>query len=150
MSSEYQPLLGMELDDPEVDKVLTEVGVGVLSMTADGVPYGVPLSFGYDGDDALYFVFLGATAELRKETYAETADVASFATFEMTPNGSWRSAIVSGPLERITIDDWDAAREAMADNAYQSNLLSEYELQENPNVWRLEIDERAGRAVGDR
>jgi hypothetical protein len=36
----------------------------------------------------------------------------------------------------------------MAGNAYQSNLLSEHELQENPNVWRLEIDERAGRAVG--
>jgi nitroimidazol reductase NimA-like FMN-containing flavoprotein (pyridoxamine 5'-phosphate oxidase superfamily) len=150
MSSEYQPLLGIELDDSEIDKVLTEVGVGVLSMTADGVPYGVPLSFGYDGEDALYFVFLGATAELRKETYAEASDVASFTTFEMSPGGSWRSAIVSGPLERITIDDWNEAREAMADNAYQSNLLSEYELQENPNVWRLEIDERAGRAVGDR
>ena len=148
MSSEYQPLLGLELDDSGIDDVLTTAGVGVLSMTADGEPYGVPLSFGYDGDDSLYFVFLGATAELRKETYAETSDVASFTTFEMHPDGAWRSVIVSGPIGRITIDDWDAAREAMADNAYQSNLLSEYELQENPNVFRLEIEDRAGRAVG--
>jgi nitroimidazol reductase NimA-like FMN-containing flavoprotein (pyridoxamine 5'-phosphate oxidase superfamily) len=149
MSSEYRPLLGSELDDSGIDDVLTEVGVGVLSMTADGVPYGVPLSFGYDGTDTVYFVFLGPSTDLRKETYAAVSDVANFTTFEIDPDGSWRSVIVSGPLERITVDEWDAAREALADNAYQSNLLSEYELQENPNVWGLEIEDRSGRAVGD-
>lgn len=148
MDAAYQPLLGMELDDPAIDDVLTETGVGVLSMSADGVPYGVPLSFGYDGSDRLYFVFLGATAELRKETYAEQSDVASFTAFEVDPDGSWRSVIVAGPIDRITIDEWDSARTAVADNAYQSNLLAEYELQENPNVWALEIEERSGRAIG--
>ncbi len=117
-------------------------------MSADGVPYGVPMSFGYDGDGSLYFVFLGASTGLRKESYAEQSKKASFTTFEMNPDGSWRSVIVAGPLERITIDEWDTARESLGDNAYQSNLLSEYELQENPNVWRLEAEERAGRAVG--
>ncbi|WP_336338718.1 pyridoxamine 5'-phosphate oxidase family protein [Haloarcula brevis] len=148
MSSDYSPLLGAELDDSAIDAVLTEQGIGVLSMAADGVPYGVPLSFGYDGDGTLYFVFLGATAELRKETYAEQADVASFTTFDVGPDGAWRSVIVAGPLNRIKIDEWDAAREALADNAYESDLLSEYELQENPNVWALEIREQSGRAVG--
>jgi nitroimidazol reductase NimA-like FMN-containing flavoprotein (pyridoxamine 5'-phosphate oxidase superfamily) len=138
----------MELDESEIDDVLRTVGVGVLSMSADGVPYGVPLSFGYDGTDRLFFVFLGATTELRKETYAEQSDVANFTTFDINPDGSWRSVIVTGPLDRITIDEWDTAREAMADNAYQSNLLAEYELQENPNVWALETQNQSGRAVG--
>jgi nitroimidazol reductase NimA-like FMN-containing flavoprotein (pyridoxamine 5'-phosphate oxidase superfamily) len=150
MDSDYQPLLGLELDDPAIDDVLRDVGVGVLSMSAEGVPYGVPLSFGYDGDDSLYFIFLGATTELRKETYAERSDVASFATFDIDPDGSWRSVIVAGPLDRISIDEWDVAREAMIDNAYQSNLLAERELRENPNVWALEMQERSGRAVGQR
>lgn len=149
MSSDFQPLLGMTLAEPAIDDVLRDVGVGVLSMSADGVPYGVPLSFGYDGTDRLYFVFLGATSELRKETYAEQSDMASFTTFDINADGSWRSVIVSGSIDRITVDEWDAARDAMADNAYQSNLLSTYELQENPNVWVLEIAERAGRAVGN-
>ncbi|MDQ2074120.1 pyridoxamine 5'-phosphate oxidase family protein [Haloarcula sp. H-GB4] len=148
MSSDYQPLLGAELEESVIDEVLTERGVGVLSMAAEGVPYGVPLSFGYDGEDTLYFVFLGATTELRKESYAEQTDVASFTTFDIGQDGAWRSVIVSGPLNRIEIDEWDSARESLADNAYQSNLLSEYELQENPNVWALKAQERSGRAVG--
>jgi hypothetical protein len=146
--AEFQPLLGLDMDESGIDDVLREAGIGVLSMSADGVPYGVPMSFGYDGEDTLYFVFLGASAELRKETYASQSSVASFTTFDVDPDGSWRSVIVAGPLERITIDEWDSAREALADNAYQSNLLSEYELQENPNVWALETRDRSGRAVG--
>lgn len=148
MSADYRPLLGRRLDESAIDEVLREVGVGILSMTADGVPYGVPLSFGYDGDDRLYFVFLRSTAELRKEAYAEQSDVASFTAFDMEPDGSWRSVIVTGPLDRIDAEKWNAAREAMAGNAYQSGLLEEYELQENPNVWALEAQERSGRAVG--
>ena len=143
----FQSLLGSEMDDVEIDELLMDVGVGVLSMSAEGVPYGVPLSFGYDGAK-LYFVFLDASTDLRKETYAEQATEASFTTFDIDPDGSWRSVIVSGPLDRIVIDEWDDAREAMADNAYQSDLLGEYELQENPNVWALDIQERSGRAVG--
>ena len=147
MDTDLRPLLGLALDDPEIDDVLRTVGVGVLSMSADGVPYGVPLSFGYDGD-ALYFVFLGATADLRKETYAEQSDEASFTAVDVDPDGAWRSVIVAGPLDRIDPGMWDAAREEMLDNAYQSDLLAEHELQENPNVWTLDIEERSGRAVG--
>lgn len=150
MSADFQPLIGTELDEPAISDVLETVGVGVLSMSADGVPYGVPLSFGYDGADSLYFLFLGASTELRKETYAEQSDVASFTTVDVDSDGSWRSVIVSGPIDRITIDEWDAAREALTDNAYQSNLLAKYELQENPNVWALEIADWSGRAVGQR
>ncbi|WP_253736863.1 pyridoxamine 5'-phosphate oxidase family protein [Halohasta salina] len=145
--SGFQSLLGSEMDDAEIDDVLIDNGMGVLSMSAEGVPYGVPLSFGYDGD-RLYFLFLDASTELRKETYAEAATEASFTTFDVDPDGSWRSVIVAGPLDRIVVDEWDDAREAMADNAYQSDLLGEYELQENPNVWALKIEERSGRAVG--
>ena len=147
MDSDLRPLLGLELDDAEIDDLLREAGAGVLSMSADGVPYGVPLSFGYDGD-ACYFIFLGASADLRKETYAEQSDEASFTAVDVGPEGAWRSVIVAGPLDRIGPDEWDAAREAMLDNAYQSDLLAEHELQENPNVWALEIEERSGRAVG--
>lgn len=100
-----QPLLGIEMDESRIDDVLTDTGIGVLSMSADDVPYGVPLSFGYDGNDRLYFVFIDASTELRKETYAERTSSASFTTFDIGSDGSWKSVIVSGPLNRITIDE---------------------------------------------
>lgn len=54
----------------------------------------------------------------------------------------------SGTLDRVSPGDWDAAREAMLDNANRSKLLAERELKENPTVWTLDIAERSGRAVG--
>jgi hypothetical protein len=150
MTTDFGALLGSEMDESGIDDLLTEAGVGVLSMAADGVPYGVPLSFGYDGEDHLYFLFVGHSTELRKETYAERSPQASFAVFDVESDGRWRSVVASGPIDRITPQRWDAAREAMADNAFESNLLAEYDIDENPNVWALEMDERAGRAVGER
>ncbi|OYR41120.1 hypothetical protein DJ82_06330 [Halorubrum sp. Ib24] len=146
--TQYDALLGTEMDDAAIDDLLTEAGVGVLSTSADGVPYGVPLSFGYDGDGTLYFVFLGGTSELRKETYAAQSDVASFAVVDVAPDGSWRSVIAAGPIDRIASEEWDAAREAMADNAYQATHLTEHEFRDEPNVWALEARDRSGRAVG--
>lgn len=44
------------LPDSETKAVLNTATNGVLSLTGpDGMPYGVPLSFVYDGDSAIYF-----------------------------------------------------------------------------------------------
>ena len=44
------------LPTEEVIQILSEVTNGVLSLTdTDGCPYGVPLSFCYDGDKTVYF-----------------------------------------------------------------------------------------------
>jgi nitroimidazol reductase NimA-like FMN-containing flavoprotein (pyridoxamine 5'-phosphate oxidase superfamily) len=147
MSSSYETLLGSEMDESGIDEFLRRTGVGVLSMSADGVPYGVPLSFGYDGEH-LYFLFVGRSAELRKETYAERSEEASFVAFDVDADRNWRSVIVAGPIDRITPGEWDAARAALADNAFESDLLSAHDLREHPNVWALDVEERSGRVVG--
>ena len=109
--------------------------------------YGIPLSFGYDGD-RLYFLFVGHSEAWKKVTYAEQSETASFLVFEVEADGQWRSVIVEGPLERVTPDEWDAAREAMADNAYRPDLLTDADPTENPRVWVLDAREKSGRAVG--
>lgn len=44
------------LDRGECEKILAEATNGVLSLVdADGEPYGVPLSFAYDGENHIYF-----------------------------------------------------------------------------------------------
>ncbi|MFB6191800.1 MAG: pyridoxamine 5'-phosphate oxidase family protein [Haloarculaceae archaeon] len=148
MSSNFEALRGHRMIDSEIDRLLVEEGVGVLSLADGGVPYGVALSFGYDGDDRLYFVFVGHSDEGRKVTYAERSEAASFLAYDLESRDEWRSVVVEGPLRRIDPDEWDAAREAMADNAFRPQLLTGVDVRRNPRVWALTAEERSGRAVG--
>jgi len=140
-------LEGNRMTDAEIDALLDEVGFGVLSMSLDGVPYGLPLSFGYDGENRLYFVFVGHSDEGRKTEYAERADVVSFLAYDVADADDWRSVVVDGSLDRITIDDWEAAREALGENGWRPQLLSDVDPDQDPRVWALEIESRSGRKV---
>jgi len=142
-----EALEGNRMTDAEIDDLLEAVGFGVLSMSLDGVPYGLPLSFGYDGANRLYFVFVGHSDEGRKTEYAERADVASFLAYEVDGADAWRSVIVEGTLDRITIDDWEAAREALGENGWRPQLLSDVDPNQDPRVWALEIESASGRKV---
>ncbi|WP_435184991.1 pyridoxamine 5'-phosphate oxidase family protein [Halobellus sp. EA9] len=148
MATDFQPIQGARMDDSAVDRLLEERGYGVLSMADGERAYGIPLSFGYDGDDRLYFVFVGYSEQWKKMTYADESAVVSFLVLDVDADRGWRSAIVSGPFERISADEWDAAREAMADNAFRPELLTEVDVRENPQVWALDVEEKTGRAVG--
>lgn len=138
-------LQGHGMNDEEISDFLTNQGVGVLSMSKDGVPYGIPLSFGYAGEDRLYFLFAGHSEEGRKVTYAERAETVSFLVYDVYPDNAWQSVIVEGTLGRIAIDDWDTAREAMGDNAYRADLLTNVDSWEDPRVWAIDIEEWSGR-----
>lgn len=136
------------MDDAAIDRLLAENGVGVLSMSVDDVPYAIPLSFGYDGSDRLYFLFVGRSEELKKERYAAESTVVNFLVYEIQSIASWRSAIVTGPLERIEPDEWVTAREALADNAFRADIFADFDRNADPNVWALEIESRSGRVTG--
>jgi hypothetical protein len=138
------------MDGAEIDSLLTERGVGVLSLANDGVPYGIPLSFGYDGGDRLYFLFAGHSEEGRKVRYAEGSATASFLVLDIPSDHEWRSVIVRGPVHRIDPGEWERAREAMAENAYRPDLLTDVDVQDDPRVWVLEAADRSGRAMGRR
>ena len=148
MSSNIDPLQGHRMDDADIDRFLTEAGIGVLSMAKDDVPYGLPLSFGYDGDDRLYFVFRGYSAAGRKVTYAERAETVSFLVYDLASKDRWRSVILSGSFDRIAADEWTAAREAILDNAFRARLLTGGDVESNPRVWALDVEEKSGRQIG--
>lgn len=134
------------MPESAIDQLLRERGIGVLSLANDGVPYGLPLSFGYDGNRA-YFLFAGHSEEGRKVRYAEASEEASLLVFEVESDGVWRSVVVRGSLTRITPTEWDAAREAMADNAYRPDLLTDVDIRSDPRVWALEAAEKSGREM---
>lgn len=148
MSPRPHLLAGQPMEDAEIDRLLAESGVGVLSMCSDGVPYGIPLSFGYDRPDRIYFLFVGRSDELQKETYAEQAEVVSFLVYDIRSIATWRSVIATGTLEPIGADEWATARETMVDNAFRGDLFSGVDPSADPNAWVLEIDAKTGRISG--
>ncbi|MFB6298213.1 MAG: pyridoxamine 5'-phosphate oxidase family protein [Salinirussus sp.] len=140
-------LQGHMMPEAEIDQLLHDEGIGVLSMADGGVPYGIPVSFGYDGGDRVYVLFAGHSEEGRKVTFAERSEEVSFLVTDVASEGDWRSAILRGPFDRITPDEWDRAREAMAANAYRPELLTDVDVQSNPRVWVLAAEEKTGRAM---
>jgi nitroimidazol reductase NimA-like FMN-containing flavoprotein (pyridoxamine 5'-phosphate oxidase superfamily) len=147
MTPQSEGLQGQRMGRAEVDELLETVRFGVLSLARDGRPYGLPLSFGFDGEDQLYFQFIGQSDEGRKLEYAEDAERASFLAYDVVDASEWRSVIVEGAIDRIDQNRWDAAREAMAENAFRPDLLIEVDREQDPRVWQLEIEDWSGRQV---
>jgi nitroimidazol reductase NimA-like FMN-containing flavoprotein (pyridoxamine 5'-phosphate oxidase superfamily) len=94
MGHESGGLLGGAMSEGALDWVLTDQRVCVLPLSADGEPYGVPLSFGYDAPDRLYFLFVGHSETGRKVRFAEVTSEASFLIFDVRADGGWQSAVV--------------------------------------------------------
>jgi hypothetical protein len=134
------------MTDEAIDDFLADQGVGVLSLAADGEPYGLPISFGYDGDRC-YVLFAGHSEKGQKVRFAEETRTASLLAFEVAGDAEWRSVVVDGPFARIVPDQWEAAREAMLNNAYRPDLLVDVDVQSDPRVWALDIETRTGRQM---
>ena len=76
MSSRPGILQGNEMDDEEISAFLTGQGVGVLSMSNEGTPYGIPLSFRYDGGLRSTMAASPADDETLRKAYRDTLEIA--------------------------------------------------------------------------
>ena len=150
-----------DLDEDGVREVLESEPFGVLSMCDDGVPYGIPMSFGYhDGD--IYFEFGDAGDEGRKFEVLETNPVASLtvyaldrsrwgdSTANVLPTGfAWASVIVTGRVEKVE-NPSDEARDAVFDARRPSpanpwgGSMAETEL----SFYKMDVETVEGRVAG--
>ncbi|MDL5361496.1 pyridoxamine 5'-phosphate oxidase family protein [Halalkalicoccus sp. NIPERK01] len=140
----FGEITGTGMDEAEVGAFLHDRGIGVLSLARDGEAYGVPVSFGYDGTDRLYFVFLRVGEESRKEAFAAATDRASFTIYDVESKHAWRSVIVHGRIREVADDEWETVRDSIDDNAWYPSLFSEAEPMRDIQGWVLEIEEMTG------
>lgn len=131
------------MTDARIREVLTEHGVGILGLVAGGAPYLVPMSFGYDGESALYFVFLLFGEQSRKETLAEREGEASFVVYSADSVHEWYSVRLTGHVEAVADDGWGQLREAM-ENAWHPDLFSAASPMRGTKGYRFRIDEWTG------
>lgn len=136
-------LRGVPMDRTEADEFLRDQGVGVLSLADDGEAYGVPISFGYDGE-RLYFFLVRFGEDSEKLDFAGTTTAASFAAYDFEDEHRWRSVVVRGPIEPVPEGDVEAADDALSDNARFASLFPFGEPMTERPRYQLTVEEVTG------
>lgn len=131
------------MSDAQLDAFLREHGTGTLALADEGRGYGVPISFGYDGD-ACFFVFLQLGPESKKVAFAEVTTEATLTVVETAGTHDWASAVVTGPVAELGDDEWARARDAIADNGWYPSLFSESTPQRDVLGYRLDVEHASG------
>lgn len=133
----------VSMNESQMKTVLTEEGVGILAFPTDELPYVIPISFGYDGNSTLYFLFLLFGTESRKEELANETERGRFLVYRAESMYDWQSVSLSGHIRAIDDDEWDALRSAMK-NAWQSNIFSAAHPMRGIEGYRFDIDSWTG------
>jgi len=130
------------MDSEDIEGTLTNQSVGVLGVPTDGAPMLRPLSYWYDGDDALYFVYVLGD-ESRKRAVTDAADVAQFLVYSVETTFNWRSVLLTGSVREVS----DAEREALRDEmdiGWRPDLFERAAESKTTAIYRFDIEERAG------
>ena len=128
------------MTDEQLRSFLTEQGVGVLGVVDESVPYLVPLSFGFDGDRTLYFVFLLFGDESQKEQLCDRNERGRFLIYNADSVHEWQSVSLVGPIDQVADDEWDSLQEAMK-NAWHPDVFSSASPMRGIEGYRLRIDD---------
>lgn len=107
------------LDEEEIEKVLVDNGLGVLSLVDGTDPYGIPMSFGYGNDMISFMMQREEQSESRKIAAFESNPSACLTVYDHKEGSPerWRSVIVTGELYEIPEDEEGGAFFNLADNA---------------------------------
>ncbi|PAU83009.1 pyridoxamine 5'-phosphate oxidase [Halorubrum salipaludis] len=135
---------GVEMTDEQVDRTLEELGHGTLSLAGDGDAYGVPVSFGYDGE-RVFLTLLRFGEESRKLSLVEETETATLTAYETTTKFDWRSVIASGPLSDVAEADVEHMEETMDDNAWFPTIFPPSEPITGSRRVELRIESATGR-----
>ncbi len=130
------------MDDEDIERFLSIRNVGVLGLPAPGVPYLLPMSFGYDGGTSLYFSFL-VDEDSRKADLADRADGCSFLVYNAETMFHWRSVLLTGTVRRLSEDE-RAALSASQTPAWRPELIQTASERIETEFYEFEVDEWTG------
>jgi nitroimidazol reductase NimA-like FMN-containing flavoprotein (pyridoxamine 5'-phosphate oxidase superfamily) len=130
------------MDREAIDGFLRSQQSGVLGLPGERAPYLIPMSYGYDGTDSLYFsFFLGP--ESRKEALAATADWARFLVYHADSTFTWQSVLLEGEIEPVPEGNGDQLAQLLGD-AWRPALFSADAFSRGVRIYAFRITERSG------
>lgn len=135
--------LGIDrMTDDAIEHFLSSQDVGVLGLPTGGGPYLVPMSFGFDGGQHLYFSYVTG-AESRKAQLSDTAETACFLVYNATSKFTWQSVSLTGTLSVVPESDWDAIRDLLQDT-WRPAIFDSADLSSSVTVYQFQTESVAG------
>ena len=134
---------GMEpMTDETIRRFLSAQSVGVLGISTDREPLLRPLSFWFDGDSALYFVYV-LGEESQKAAMSNATETARFLVYSAETPFQWRSVLLSGSLEEVPESELSAVLAEM-EIRWRPDLFERASLEEPTALYRFDIAEWTG------
>lgn len=135
---------GIEMSRADIDEVLEELGHGTLSLASDEEVYGVPISFGYDGD-RLFLSLVQFGDESKKLSLIDHSTEACLTAYHTESRFEWRSVIVQGTIVDVDEDESEYAQEVLDDNAWFPTIYPPTSPMTDVRRVELNIEEASGR-----
>ena len=134
---------GMEpMTDETIRRFLSAQSVGVLGLPTETEPLLRPLSFWFDDDSALYFVYLLGD-DSRKAAATAAAETARFLVYTAETPFQWRSVLLSGSLSEVPESERSAVLEEM-EIRWRPDLFERASVAEPTALYRFDIAEQTG------
>lgn len=130
------------MDEDDIDTTLANQRIGVLAVPTDGAPSMRPLSYWYDGEDAVYFVYVLA-GDSEKRRLTDAADAAGFLVYSVETTFNWRSVLLTGTVSAVSDAEREALEERM-DIGWRPDLFERAAESETTAIYRFDIAERSG------
>ena len=94
-----------EMTPAEVDAFLGRVQTGTLSFAREGDPYAIPISYGYDATDRIFYLRLVSTPDSTKRAFLGSSPNATLVVYEGSENtageSTYQSVVATGTLVDI-------------------------------------------------
>lgn len=130
------------MDEEAIRNFLSNQGVGVLGLPTEQLPYMLPLSYGFDGEENLYFTYVVGEVS-QKALMSEETSVASFLVFDTPSETLWTSVILEGTLSRVPDHELDSLEAALESN-WRPEALERASESAETRVYRFWIQNRTG------
>ena len=93
-----------EMSPTETDALLGRHETGVLSLAEGDEPYAIPISYGYDAADRVFYFRLVSTPESEKRRFLGSSPRVRLVVYEEGPP-TYRSAVATGTMETVETSD---------------------------------------------
>jgi hypothetical protein len=141
----YAQFTGVPMAEDDIDELLRTRGYGIIALCADGEPYSIPVSFGYDGE-SVYVPFLLESGESTKAEFIEDGATARLLVTDIRGRFDWQSVSITGPARSIDPEDeeWDHFLDTLEENAWFMRSFERADSLESIQGWTIEAEDLRG------